>query len=147
MGAQVTSPARSAERPAPRADRAHAADELGQVMRERDGSARVLIGGRHPGQPGLHRPRQRVARAGLADGHRLGRGEPGSPRQLAGRGRLRFQLPPHRGGIARPQREPGREPAADAEDGVDRPRGIDLCNGQLAPARELLIHQLADHAR
>jgi hypothetical protein len=122
MGTQVTAPAPPAEQPAARADRAHAADELGQVTRERHGPARVLIQRRDPGQPGLHRPGKRVARAGRADRYRLWRAEPGTPRQLTRRGRLRLQPPPHRRGIAGPQRKPGREPAADAEDGVDRAR-------------------------
>jgi hypothetical protein len=37
--------------------------------------------------------------------------------------------------------------AADPEDGVDSPGRTDLRDGQLAPARELLIHQRADYAR
>jgi hypothetical protein len=56
---QASCDARSPPRPdslnvRPPVSMAHPADELGQVMRERGGSARVLIGGGHPGQPGLH---------------------------------------------------------------------------------------------
>ena len=99
-----------------------ACPRAGQIMRERHRPAWVLIQRRNPGQPGLHHPRQRVARAGRADRYRLGRGKPGTPGQLARRSRLRLELPPCRGGITRPQREPGRELVSDAEDGADRAR-------------------------
>lgn len=61
--------------------RTQLADEPGQVARQRIG--RRSVPGHPAGQPGLHRPRQRVARTGLADGHRHGREYARRTRQLA----------------------------------------------------------------
>ena len=147
MRAQVASPARAAERPAASADRAHPADELGEVMRERVGSARVLVVRRHSGQPGLHRPRKRVTRARLAERHRLRRAEPGASGQFAGGRRLLRQALAYHGDGIGLQREAGREVLADAEDGVDRPRRIHHGDGQAPPLRELLVHQCPHRLR
>jgi hypothetical protein len=147
MGSQVAAPSTPAERPAPRVDRADAADELGQVMCERGGLSGVVVVGRYPGQPGLHRPGKRVARAGFAERHGFGRGEPRAPRQLTGGRRLGLQHRPHPACVTALQREPGGEPLADAEDGVDRARRIHRLDGQAPPLGKLLVHQLANRLR
>jgi hypothetical protein len=89
-------PAAGGDRPDAGGDRPDAGDELGQVERERNRLPRVGTGGRGvdchgAGQPRLHRPRQRIARARLAQRDRLRGGEPGPPGELGGRIRLRLQ--------------------------------------------------------
>jgi hypothetical protein len=77
-------------------------------MRERGGSARVLLGG---GQTVIARP-------GFPRHHRLGRREPRAPGQLAGRSGLGLQVPRRRCGITGSQGETGCEVVADTEDGA-----------------------------
>src|SRR5258708_5491945 len=109
MGSQVASPTSATERPATRVDRAYTTDELGQVVRKRNRLAWIVVGGHNTRQPGLHRPRKRVARPGFTQRHRLGRGEPRATYQLAGCLRLRLQPPPRRPDVARHQGEPSCE--------------------------------------
>ena len=114
-------------------------------MRERGRSAGILLGGGDAGQPGLYRPGQGVARPRFADGDRLGCGKPGAACQLPGGVRLGLQPPPCHFGLLGLQRKPGRQPLADAEDRVDRPRCSEHPNGQAPPLGELLIDQRAHH--
>ena len=143
---QVAAAAGAAEGPAAGADRPHPGDELGQVARERRGLARILGGGHGAGQPGLHRPRQRVPGPRLAERDRLGGAEPGPPGQFPRRLRLGLQLAARPAGIPRAQREPGGQPVADPEDRVDGALRRDGPDRQVPPLRELVVHQRA-HGR
>src|SRR5262249_47624677 len=53
VGRQVAAPAAAGELPAPRVDPAYVADELGQVVRERDRAGRVVVGRHDSRYPGL----------------------------------------------------------------------------------------------
>ena len=109
-------------------------------------ASELPVGRRHgAGQPGLHRPRQRVAGPGLADRDRLRGGEAGPAVQLAGRRGLRLEPP--RASLRRDERQPRDEVVAEPEEGVDRPLRADGPQRQLAPLRELPRHEPADGLR
>jgi hypothetical protein len=127
---QVAAAAAAGERPAEGGDRPDADDELGQVACKRRRVARVRVGGDGAGQPRLHRPRQRIARARLAERDRLRGSEPGSSRQLGRCLRLRLERPPHHVDVPGFKREPGRAEVADPEDRVNRPGGGDVPDRQ-----------------
>jgi hypothetical protein len=149
--AQIAAAAAAGERPDAGGDRPDAGDELRQVERERDRLPRVGVGchgvgchgvGCHDAwQPGLHRPRQRVARARLAQRDRLRGSEPGPPGELGGRLRLQLQHAQDRDRIPGFEREPGRVAVADAEDRVDRPGPGHRPDRQRLPLRELPVDQ------
>jgi hypothetical protein len=138
---QVAAATAAAERPAAGRDQPDAGDELGQVARERSRLPRVGAGRHGAGQPRLHRPRQRIARAGLAQRDRLRSAEPGPPGELGGRLRLRLQRAPDRDRVPGFEREPGRVAVADAEDRVDRPGPGDGPDRQRPPLRKLPVDQ------
>jgi len=142
---QVAAAARTGERPAEGGDRPDADDELGQVDRERGRVARIRVGGDGAGQPRLHRPRQRIARARLAERGRLRGLEPGPPRQLGRCPRLRLERPPHHVDVPGVKREPGRVEVADPEDRVHRPGGGDGPDRQRPPLRKLPVDQRPYH--
>ena len=101
-----------------------------------------MVGRRgHARQPCLHRPRQRVTRARLADCDRPGHRYRRVPRELGRRPRLALQDGQRRGGVASLAREPGGELPADPEDRVVRPRRGDPPDREAPPLRELLRDQ------
>jgi hypothetical protein len=141
---QVAAAPLAGEHPAPGADRPDPGDELRQVGGEGSRSGGVVLVTGAAGQPGLHRPRQRVARSRLAQGYLLGYGEPGGAGQLTGGRALGLQQAAGRGRVGSLQGEPRREPVSDAEDGVDRPRRGDPTDGQVPPSRELRAEEVPD---
>jgi hypothetical protein len=144
VGLQVTAAPPAAERPATRADRPDPGDELRQVAGESNRTGGIVLVARAAGQPGLHRPGQRVAGTRFAECDLLGHGEPGSACQFPGGRRLRLKQPAGGGGIGASQRQPRREPVTDAEDGVDRAWRADAADRQAAPPRELRVDQRPD---
>jgi hypothetical protein len=142
---QVAAAPPTGERPAEGGDRPHADDELGQVERERGRLARVRVGGDGAGQPRLHRPRQRIARARLAERDRLRGVEPGPSGQLGRRLRLRLERPPQHVDVPGLKREPGRVEVADPEDRVHRPGRGDRPDRQRPPLRKLPVNQRLYH--
>lgn len=144
---QIASATAAAECPATRVDGAHVVDELGEIVREPDRSTRVTFGGYDARYPRLDRPRKRVAVAGLAERDRLRCRESCTTPQLEGCFRLGRQPASRRPGVVRPEREPGRETVADAENRVDRPRRGDRPDGHVPPLGELIMDQVAGHLR
>jgi hypothetical protein len=141
---QVAAAPLTGDHPAPGVDRPDPGDELRQVGGERSRAGGVVLVTGAAGQPGLHRPRQRVARARLAQGYLLGHGEPGGAGQLTGGRALGLQQAADRGRVGSLQGEPRREPVPDAEDGVDRARRGDPADGQVPPLRELAANEVPD---
>jgi hypothetical protein len=119
---QVAAAPPAAEHPATRGDRPDPSDELGQVGGEVGRPGGVVFVAGAAGQPGLHRPRQRVTGARLADGDLLGHGEPGGGGQFPGGRRLGLERAADGGGVGHLQREARGELVAEAEDRVDRAR-------------------------
>ena len=142
---QVAAAPAAGERPAPGADRPDRADELGQVVGEGHLAGGVVLVARATGQPGLHRPRERVAGARLAQGDGRGHREPGRGGELPGGRCLGLQFPAGHGGVCSLQGEPRGEPVTEAEDGVDRAGGGDAADVQAPPLRELGVDQVAHH--
>jgi hypothetical protein len=134
---QVAAAPVAAEHAAAGRDRPDAGDELGQVGGEGGRAGRVVLVAGAAGQPGLHRPRQRVAGPGLADGDLPGHREPGGRGQFAGGGRLGGERAAYRRRVGALQGEPRREPVPEAEDGVDGARRGDPADRQVAPPGKL----------
>jgi hypothetical protein len=135
----------AAEHPAPRGDRPDPGDELGEVGGEGGRSGGIVFVAGAAGQPGLHRPRQRVAGARLADGDLLGHGEPGGGGQFPGGRRFGLERAADGGGVGPLQREARGELVADAEDRVDRARRVDPADRQPAPPGELRADEVPHH--
>ena len=107
----------------------------------------VVLVARSTGQPGLHRPRERVAGARLAQGDGRGHREPGRGSELPGGRRLGLQFLAGHGGVGPLQREPRGESVTEAEDGVDRAGGGDAADVQAPPLRKLSVDEVAHHGR
>jgi hypothetical protein len=142
---QVSAASAAGERPAADPDRPDADDELRQVAGEGHLAGGVVLLARATGQPGLHRPRQRIAGSRLAQGDDRGHREPGRDGELRGGRRLGLQVPAGRDGVGALQGEPRSEPVTEAEDGVVRAGGGNAADVQSPPLRKLRADQVARH--
>ena len=109
-------------------------------------SARVRVGRHGAGQPRLHRPRQRIPLARLAQRDRLrgggtGSARPARPAAFASASSVRRD----HARVPGFEREPGRVAVADAEDRVDRPGPGDRPDRQRPPLRKLPVDQRPRH--
>jgi hypothetical protein len=126
-GIAARPPTPSVERPTTRVDGPHAADELGQVVREHD-RPRVLIGRRSSRQPGLHRPWKRVTRSGFAEATGSGvrnRVRPNNSWAACASDSSRRRVAATSPG----RRKPGYELVAKAKQRIHRPLRSDLPDG------------------
>ena len=106
--------------------------------------AGVALGGGRAGDPGLLRPRQRIAGPGLAERNGLGHRHGGVTGELARGIGLAPDQCQHRVRVGVTQWEARRKVRSDAEDRVDRARRADRRDRQGRPIGELRVDERAN---
>lgn len=141
VGIEHPAPTRAIEHLPIGRDRAHVGDELRQILRESLRISRITIGRHGTRQPGLHGPRQPIARSRSTNSYGLRGWKPVVPKQFRRRIHLSMYLPQHCVAIFTLQRKSRREPITDTKDRVNRSRTRHTRDRQSPPLRELIIDQ------
>lgn len=144
VGREVTPTVRPGEGPAAGVGGTECFDDSGQIAGEIERGARVGVDGDRAGDPGLHRPRHRVAGPGFAERDRNRHRDRAVCRQVCGGRGFALSLRPSLVERGAAQRESSAPHLPDPVDRVDRPAGRDPPDRVLAPLRELVGNQISD---
>ena len=137
MLAQIAATALPVMGPTLSVDVAHTQNELDDVLGESDAPCGVGVRCRDAMDPGLHRPRQGVARTRLSDCDGLGCRDSRPIQQLSRCCYLCLDPASDRVGIVRMKGEARDESVADPKERVHRPRRRHRLDPQVRPLREL----------